>query len=71
MSRRPQTLLDLGDTAQGQVLDADLWHREQLCRVAEPVRAARGEVRAVFVHFPHVVAIVTPAGEALTIRAMR
>lgn len=64
-------LLELGAKAQGQVLDAGLWERESRCRVAVPVRVAAGAVMTVWPFAPHVVGIVTPAGEQLTIRAQR
>lgn len=71
MSAALKPLLDLGERAQGQVIDAELWMRESRCRRVMPVRFAAGEVRSVFPFAPHVVGILTPGGEQLTIRAQR
>lgn len=64
-------LLDLGDSARGQVLDERAWQAESRCKAAHPPRVVTGTVRTVFLHAPHVVGITTPAGEHLTIRAHR
>ena len=60
-------LRELGERVTGPVLDAVMWERESRRQLLKPDRTVSGDVVTVWTHAPHVVGIITDAGERLTV----